>query len=410
MSAEHSIPPGYVDFDELLACEAREAAQTPKPAPAAPIKATPFVWRDPAAIPLRPWIYADRYCRKFVSGLFSPGGIGKSSVTIAEALAIVTGRDLLGEPVKERCNAWLINLEDPKDELDRRILAAMIGHDVRSEEIAGRLFVDSGRDQAIKTAALEKDGLKINRPVIDALEATIRANQIGVVIVDPFVSSHSVPENDNGAIDAVAKEWARLADRSNCAILLVHHTRKRATGTSDVTIEDSRGAVALTDAMRIGRVLNRMTAKEGIDFGIANYRNFIRLDEDGKNNMAPPADRAKWFELHGVPLGNGEFVGVAKTWTPPDMTASLTFNDLLKVRHIIGDGTEKAWRENIQSEDWAGYAIGQALAIDTSKLAGKAKAKAALRMWLASGALVKADIPDKHGKARPCIVCGVLPS
>lgn len=28
------------------------------------------------------------------------------------------------------------------------------------------------------------------------------------------------------AIDAVVKAWARVADAANCAILLVHHTRK----------------------------------------------------------------------------------------------------------------------------------------------------------------------------------------
>jgi RecA-family ATPase len=36
---------------------------------------------------------------------------------IVEALAIVTGKPLLGEPVIEQCNVWIINLEDPIEEL-----------------------------------------------------------------------------------------------------------------------------------------------------------------------------------------------------------------------------------------------------------------------------------------------------
>ena len=61
-----------------------------------------------------------------------------------------------------------------------------------------------------------------------------------MLVIDPFVSSHQASENDNGAIDLVAKEWARLADRCNCAIELVHHTRK--TNGEDATTESGRAA------------------------------------------------------------------------------------------------------------------------------------------------------------------------
>src|SRR3546814_2606501 len=44
--------------------------------------------------------------------------------------------------------------------------------------------------------------------------------------VDPFVSSHSVEENDNGAIDAVAKEWVSIAQQTRAAVSLTHHVRK----------------------------------------------------------------------------------------------------------------------------------------------------------------------------------------
>ena len=36
-----------------------------------------------------------------------------------------------------------------------------------------------------------------------------------VLIIDPFVSSHEVPENDNGAMDRIVKEWGRVAQRGN---------------------------------------------------------------------------------------------------------------------------------------------------------------------------------------------------
>lgn len=48
------------------------------------------------------------------------------------------------------------------------------------------------------------------------------------MIVDPFVSSHTVRESSNEAIDAIAKRWKRLAQETGCAVVLVHHTKKRA--------------------------------------------------------------------------------------------------------------------------------------------------------------------------------------
>src|SRR5215217_1678029 len=61
-----------------------------------PIKATPFRWCDPRTIPSREWVYGSHYVRRFLSTTVAPGGVGKSSLTIVEALAICTGQTLLG--------------------------------------------------------------------------------------------------------------------------------------------------------------------------------------------------------------------------------------------------------------------------------------------------------------------------
>ena len=67
---------------------------------------TLFTQFDVDALPVRRWVYDRHYIRGFVSVLASAGGIGKTSLQIVEALAIATGRDLLGEDVKEQtcCN------------------------------------------------------------------------------------------------------------------------------------------------------------------------------------------------------------------------------------------------------------------------------------------------------------------
>jgi RecA-family ATPase len=183
---------------------------------------------------------------------------------------MASGRNLMDDWTEKNLKVWLFNLEDPRDEMDRRIIAAMQHHNVKPKEIKGRLFVDTGRERALCTAIQAREGVQIMKPVMHALAREIAARKIDVMIVDPFVSSHQVSENDNGAIDAVAKEWARLADQRNCAIELIHHTRK--TNGEEATTESGRGAKSLLDAGRSGRVLNRMRDDQREEWGLSEDR------------------------------------------------------------------------------------------------------------------------------------------
>jgi RecA-family ATPase len=190
------------------------------------IMAAPFLWCDPTEIPLRKWIYGRHYIRRFVYKTVAPGGIGKYTHGIGEAHAIVSGRDLLGIQPNERTNVWLWNGEDPLEELQRRIMATAMHFGLSPDDVEGGLFVNSGRDTEIVIAEQTNNGTVICRPVVEAVMRTIKDNRIGLVIIDPFVSSHRVTENDNNAIDRVAKTWAKIAEETGCAVELVHHSRK----------------------------------------------------------------------------------------------------------------------------------------------------------------------------------------
>jgi transposase-like protein len=52
-------------------------------------------------------------------------GAGKSTLSIAEAISMVTGRDLLGEMPEERCKVWLHNADDDRTEMYRRRAAVL---------------------------------------------------------------------------------------------------------------------------------------------------------------------------------------------------------------------------------------------------------------------------------------------
>ncbi len=373
------------------------------PAQDVPIIAQAFTWRDPASLPAREWLYGRNLIRRFVSVTVAPGGLGKSSLTIVEALAMASNRQLLGEWVAGHLGVWLFNLEDPADELDRRITAAMMHHGVNPDEIAGRLFRNSGRERGLCTALQGRDGVQIMKPELDALATEIGARNIDVLIVDPFVSSHRVSENDNGAIDLVAKEWGRLAERCNIAIELVHHTRK-ANGEA-ANSESSRGAVALIAAARSVRVLNRMTDDQRAEAGVTDDpATFFALDRD-KANLAPPGKR-QWRRMASVDLGNGDSVGVAEEWTWPDDFDGVSIRDLLAVQRAIAAACEAGSppRSNVQAKDWAGRIVADALGINLE--AERKRITRMLRTWRANGALIEVIREDAKRNPRPCLEVG----
>lgn len=365
------------------------------------VHATPFAWIDPAALPRRQFLYGQHLIRGHVAVTVAPGGVGKSSLTMVDALAMVLGRDLIGStPHAGPLTAWLFNLEDPADEMQRRITAAALRYGIEPADIEGALYLDSGRDQPLTIARQDRQGTEILTPVVDELVAELQQRGIDVLIVDPLVSCHSVPENDNGGIDAVAKEWARVAHRANCAIELVHHVRK--SGEAEITAESARGAGALINAARAVRVLNRMAPDEAARAGLESHRGYFRVGLDKLNLSAAP-EAASWFRIASVELANGDSVGVVEPWQWPDPFADITVADLRRVQEAI-DG--KALRQNVQARDWVGHTIAEVLALDLSDASAKGKVKAMLAIWLKTGALVVGETRDSQHRMRPIIEVG----
>jgi hypothetical protein len=219
-----TMPPGLVEAEQPPGANGPEEFGLPRdgeivrdlpPAAVQRIAATPFTVRDPATLAVRDILYGRHLIRKYVSGLVGISGGGKSTVSMAETFARVSGKPLLGVPVRTPLRCWSINLEDPRDEIERRAQATCLHYGLTAEDISDRLFLDSGRDQPVVVARTLAGGTKIMEPVVESIIAEIKARDIDVLTIDPFVSSHEVPENDNGAIDLVIKKACR-ARRLRC--------------------------------------------------------------------------------------------------------------------------------------------------------------------------------------------------
>lgn len=378
-----------------------EAAANDNEPPAGPIVATAFKWIDPSTLPRREFAYGNHLIRKYVSVTVSPGGLGKTALSLAESLAMSSGRALLGTKPPQRLRVWVFNAEDPRDEMERRIMAACIHYNLSPKDIEGHLFLDSGREQEMVVAIEDKKaGVVIREPIVEAVVEQIERNAIDVMIVDPFVSTHGVNENDNGAIDKVAKLWAQIADCTNCAIDIVHHLRKVAD--REATVEDARGAVSLIGAARSVRVLNRMSQEQADQAGLNNEERFGYFSVTyGKSNLTPLSSKLDWRHLVSVPLGNGrgftkpqDFAPVVTEWKWPsseEIAQDVTEGQREAIRVAV---TTSDFKLSPRAKNWAGLAVAYAMGLDAEDEAQRKRAGTVLRALLKEGVLVEVEERD----------------
>jgi len=296
-------------------------SENPKKGPQA-FSLKPFVPFDLATLPAREWLYGRHYQRRTVSATIAPGGYGKTTLCMVEAVAMATCRNLLREQPTQRLRVWYHNGEDNLEELCRRLGAICLQYQIPQEELRDWFFMTSGNEVPLRVATGYND-LKIDQPLIKRIGEAIETNQIDVAILDPLVTLHSVPEADNTKMDAVIRIFASIADGRDCSVELAHHTRKLPAGSNgnDYVAADIRGASALRDAVRAARMLNQMNEEDARNSGIPEHEraNYFRVDRVKANNA--PAARALWRCFVNVDLPNGDEVGVVTPFNFPGQGA-----------------------------------------------------------------------------------------
>ena len=290
------------------------------------------------------WLLGHVFCKTFVSALVAPGGAGKTTVRDAQYLSLASGRKLTGEHVWKRCRVLVISLEDDRAEANRRFRAAMIHHEVAEAEVRGWLFVSAPGARVGKLMSLDRKGRPMRDIFADVIEAAIKRLKPDLIGLDPFVKAHAVNENDNMMVDMVIQILTDLATKHDIAIDLAHHVRKGPPdpGNADV----ARGASANSNASRLVYTLTVMNSEEAKRFSVAeeDRRSYLRMDS-GKVNIAPPARKAKWFHIVGVPIGNpdttypdGDEAQTVEPWTPPEAFDGLDTGSINRILDDIDAG------------------------------------------------------------------------
>jgi hypothetical protein len=198
--------------------------------------------------------------------------------------------------------------------MKRRLAAVLIHFQVGWEnlKIDGQtgLFINSGEVRPLTIARRSQDGHHLEPFDLVPIMAHIREHDIGVLVVDPFLETHEANENSNEEINRVTRMFRTIAKKTDCAVLLVHHTRKAPQDSSDGhagNMDSARGASSLMGVARVAVTLYGMSPKDGKQYGLSDTERHlhVRLD-DAKANMALMSRKPRWFRRVSIRLPNSK--------------------------------------------------------------------------------------------------------
>lgn len=262
-----------------------------------------------ANIPHRRTLYGHDLIRGEITVLGSPGGAGKSSLAIGMGVCISTTKELLGEKIYgAELRAVLVNAEDSTDEIRRRVLAFCMAHNVFERELT-RLYVAGADNPGVRGLSLlranERGVSELDPSGVAAIEALLEEFDPDLVVLDPLIALCSNGNvNDNSSMALVMRELKRLAIKFDCAILVVHHTRK---GGEAGTAEAISGAASIVNLSRRSIMPVGVTAGEADKLGVTSEERWRYLKlVDAKTNLAPRGGDLPIYRLHSIGLQNAE--------------------------------------------------------------------------------------------------------
>lgn len=295
-----------------------------------------FFLPDAKSFPPREWVYGKLALAKNVTLIIAPPGVGKSTLTLGIGLSKAAGKDIFRIDPLGKGAVAIFNNEDNLEEQSRRLVAAGLHYDIKNEDISdvidGSRLLLNGRDNApLAIAKRDKQG-KITAHQAKELTEYLVKHNVKMLIVDPLAMTHPADENKNEEMIIVGNLYAEVANRADCAVILVHHTRKLTQSGSEGhngNLDSARGASSLGGIVRVAYTLNVMSKADAKRRSMEEDQRFrYLLLEQAKANMSAPGEHQMYFERIGVEVGqDNESVGVLK---PADLAKVDTRKDGVK--------------------------------------------------------------------------------
>lgn len=245
---------------------------------------------------VREYLYAD------VAGLISPGGVGKTTMLLREAVSIVLGRPLWGMAVDSPGWILFVTKEDPRERLGARLREIMraMGLSIPEQQRVIENVIPLDVTGTPHKLTMVKDGNIVWQGLVDEITKTYRDDPPVMIIFDPLVSFGADEGMVNTNEQALIEVARCLVRELGSCVRYVHHSGKANAREGTTDQYTGRGGSALPDGCRMVSVLAAWNGSDPLPMGCASGDGIgiFRLERP-KLSYSPPGLPTIWIRRDG---------------------------------------------------------------------------------------------------------------
>ena len=218
------------------------------------------------APPPQRWVFEGVLPLGIVAAVVAQGGVGKSQWLMQAGFSVATGIALAGHwTVGEPGTVLMLCAEDSTAEIHRRVhrIQTQIGSSLSPElkkQLEERFLIRSMTGEDSLLTLVTKSMEVVRSALTEQLLLTAQqAKDLKLIILDTASRFRGGDENSNLHATRFVQALEYLALNTGATVLIAHHTAK-GSNLREANQEASRGASALTDAIRWQMALTSLTS------------------------------------------------------------------------------------------------------------------------------------------------------
>jgi len=215
---------------------------------------------------LTPTCFVEEYLYADVANLSAPGGTGKTTLVLYEAICIALERPVHGMKVMKPGWTLIITAEDQRERLVARLREIMNSMDLTNDErkVVMRSVLPWDITGEQRKLIVAMDGNLVLTTLADDIVTAYQQDPPVQIVFDPLVSFGVSESMVNDNEQAIITACRRIVKGLDCCVRLIAHTGKANAREKTLDQYSSRGGSALSDGSRMVAVLQTWQAGDGM--------------------------------------------------------------------------------------------------------------------------------------------------
>jgi len=235
-----------------------------------PVPVAAFTTPDP--IMMLEWVSAKStppcivqdYLFADVAVFIAPGGMGKTTLKLFEAIHVALGLPLYGLTIHKPGTVLIITSEDSREMLVARLRSITVAMQLPPADVATvmqRVRIADVSGNGFKLTEVRGDVVMPSNGIEQIVEACQTLQPV-LIVIDPAVSFGVGESRVNDAEQGLIEAARKLRRALDCCIQYIHHSGKQNARDKAIDQYAGRGGSAFADGARMVHVLQSLTPDE----------------------------------------------------------------------------------------------------------------------------------------------------